>query len=453
MPFELTEAGLSIESTVEVRESINEELYDTFGRGIDLSDGTVSGQTIAIIADRISAVGELVQAVHNAFDPDANTGAAQDSIAAITGCEREDATESTVLATLTGDTGTVIAIGSRAGVVGTEDEFETLELGTLAALAAWAGSTAYVIGDRRTNGGNAYEAVGAGTSAGSGGPTGTDPADVVGETDGTVLWRFLGEGVAADDVEAQATETGAITCNAAALTEIATPVSGWLGVVNMEDATLGTAIESNAAFRVRREVELRLAATSPVDAIRADLLEVEGVTACTVFHNVEDVTDADGVPPHAFEALVEGGEDQDIWDQLLASGAGGIKTYGDEVGTATDSAGNVWPMAFSRPGDLDIYVTLHVIKDRTTYPSDGDDQIKAAIVAFGDAQLAGKDVVASSIGAQGFSVAGVLDIPAAQLFIGTAPAPASAATIPASLRERARFDTSRIVITTENGTP
>lgn len=53
--------------------------------------------------------------------------------------------------------------------------------------AAWAGSTAYVIGDRVKNGGNNYEVTVAGTSAASGGPTGTGTTIV----DGTVTWKFV----------------------------------------------------------------------------------------------------------------------------------------------------------------------------------------------------------------------------------------------------------------------
>lgn len=55
---------------------------------------------------------------------------------------------------------------------------------------AWAPSTAYVISDMVVNGGRRYVCTVAGTSAASGGPTGTDVvADVV---DGTARWRFMG---------------------------------------------------------------------------------------------------------------------------------------------------------------------------------------------------------------------------------------------------------------------
>jgi TP901-1 family phage major tail protein len=53
---------------------------------------------------------------------------------------------------------------------------------------AWAATTAYLAGAYVTNGLNTYRCKTAGTSAGSGGPTGT----TAGITDGTVVWDFVG---------------------------------------------------------------------------------------------------------------------------------------------------------------------------------------------------------------------------------------------------------------------
>lgn len=55
------------------------------------------------------------------------------------------------------------------------------------ALNAWAGNTAYSLHDRVKNGGNVYRCTSAGTSAGSGGPTGTG----TGITDGAAEWAYV----------------------------------------------------------------------------------------------------------------------------------------------------------------------------------------------------------------------------------------------------------------------
>jgi hypothetical protein len=54
------------------------------------------------------------------------------------------------------------------------------------ATVPWAPTTAYLVGDKVVNGPNTYNATVGGTSAGSGGPTGTG----TGITDGTVTWNF-----------------------------------------------------------------------------------------------------------------------------------------------------------------------------------------------------------------------------------------------------------------------
>lgn len=76
---------------------------------------------------------------------------------------------------------------------------------TIATLTAWAGTTAYAVGNLRSNGGNIYLATAAGTSAGSGGPTGTGTAI----TDGTVTWRYIAAGTAAVSVAVTADLAGA----------------------------------------------------------------------------------------------------------------------------------------------------------------------------------------------------------------------------------------------------
>lgn len=56
--------------------------------------------------------------------------------------------------------------------------------------SAWLASTAFAVGQYCTNGGNTYKCVTAGTSASSGGPTGTGS----GIADGTVVWNYVGAG-------------------------------------------------------------------------------------------------------------------------------------------------------------------------------------------------------------------------------------------------------------------
>lgn len=447
MAFGLLATGFVPKTLEDIRSEINDSLRSAFGQSIDLSDDSVLGQITGILSERYALLWELAEAINVSQDPDAAVDAALDALSALTGTIRRPAAESIVTLTLTGTPATLVPTGSQASTASTALVFETIADATIAASAAWAPTTAYLVGDRVTNSGNVYVCSTAGTSAGSGGPVGTG----VGEVDGTAAWDFLGAGTGDIDAVAESADTGPIVGTSRDITVITTPVAGWNGAINLLDATVGRNIETNEALRVRRELELASAGTGTVDAVRAALLGVTDVTAATVFHNTTDVTDVDGIPPHAVEALVQGGADQDIWDQLLAAVAAGIATHGTETGTSTDSVGNDHTMKFTRPTEIPIWIEIDVLVDADQYPIDGDAQIESAITGGAFVGITGRDAVSSAIKAECFEVSGVLDVTAAR--IGLAVSPTLEATLPIELRELATYDSSRIVVVSTPSTP
>lgn len=462
MSFGLTPEGLLIPSLTTVREALNTSLRNTFGSSIDVGDKSTLGQLTGIIAASLSALWEKLEAVNSSQDPDKATGAALEAISALTGTFRPAASYSAVVLTLTGTVGTIVSSGSKAKTASTGKTFVTTAAATIAAVNAWVGSTAYVIGNRVTNGGRIYQCITAGTSNATGGPNNFPGSGFSGSTDllydeldGTVHWSYVGSGVGAVDVNARAEVTGPITAFARDITVIDTSVGGWNGVINQLDAAPGRDIAQDGELRLLREQELATGGNSTVDALRAELLEVADVEAVTIFVNNTDVTDVDGVPPHAVEAMVRipvgTTYNQSIWDALLDGVAAGIATHGTTSGSAVDEQGTAHVMKFSRPTEKLIWATLAVVVDAATFPVDGIDQIKTSIVAFGDIQKTGKDAVASAVAARAFSIAGVLDV--TTCFIDDAVSPATSATVPITLRELAVYDTSRIIVTTTNGVP
>ncbi len=449
----LDETGLSIATLAELRAQINEALQNAFGISIDVSDRSIEGQVIGILSERLSVIWELVELVNSSQDPDKAVGAALEALCLLTGTFRRPATFSTVTLTLTGTPTTPVPTGSLVSTTSTAKQFETTQDGEITALDAWVDATIYVIGNRVTNAGNAYVCIEDGFSAGSGGPD-TQDDDI---TDNTVHWRFMGTGTGAVDVTSQATVTGPVVAVSGDITTIDTPVGGWDSVINLLDAVVGEDIMTDAELRVLREIELAEPGTGTLNAIRAALIEVPDVTAVTVFMNVSDTTTDGtgglpaGMPPHSVEALITGGDDQDIWDALLANVAAGIQTTGGEVGIATDSQGTEHEEKFARPEELLVYIDITLTKDPENYPDDGDDQVKLAIVTWGNNQLTGKDIVASGISAQAFSVPGVLDVTAT--LIDTSPGPTLSTTIPVSLIQLAVFDTSRIDVHSSDDIP
>lgn len=458
--YGLLEAGFFPMTLTVIRERLQEAVRTAFGASFKVGDKSITGQIIGIIAEALALVWEMAEAVNSSQDPDKATGAALDALAALTGTFRTPASFSTATLTLTGDDGTVVTALSQARTASTQQIFETQEDATLAILDAWVGLTAYVIGDRVYNPHatrRCYICTTSGTTeAAVGGNSGDLAADPTGDDviDGTAHWRYLGDGDSAVDVLAAATETGPIEAASGDINEKVSAVSGWSSVINLLDAEEGRDQATDAELREDRERELSGAGTSPIDAIRADLLQLsDDIEAVRVFVNNTDSTDADGVPPHAVEALVLGGEDQEIFNQLLASVAAGIATHGTEVGSATDSQGTDHVMKFSRPDDITIYVEVDLIKDPDTY--EGDAAVELAVSNINDDieadEVIGLNAVASRVSRAVFNVEGVLDV--TDVRISITPNPTVSTTIVITNRQIASYDTSNVDVTSVDGTP
>lgn len=447
MAFGVIPTGFNAKAQADVQADLEAAFQSAFGASIDVSPESNFGQLIGIFAERYAELWEVAEATYNAFTPDGATDVAQDNLAGITGTIRRAAARSSVTLTATGTPATSLAAGRQVSALTVGTKFQTTSTVVITLANSWANTHAYVLGDRVTNSSKVYQVITAGTSAGSGGPT-TTVADI---TDGTVHWKYLGAGTGVIDAPALSVDNGAQVGTAGTLSVIDTPVAGWSNVTNLLDATLGNAIESDVALRLRREAELHGAGRSAVDAVRAAVLKISGVTSCIVYENTTLITDGTGLPGKAIEVLVEGGTNaavlQAVWDNKPA----GIQAYGITSGSATDAEGNTQTVAFTRPTAITIWEIVEVLADVTQFPTNGADLIKDAIKAFGDTLTIGRNVTSAASAAQAFGISGVLDV--TSLFIKTSSPPTSPVTIAIGPRERASFDTSRITVNVTYGTP
>jgi hypothetical protein len=452
----MTTYGLTVDGWVPKTLEILRAEYDArlkakYGPTIAVDDESVEGQFTGMTAEQLAILWEVGTQIVAGGDPDMNTGYAQDAVASITGTFRRPASKSAVVLTLTGDDGTEILPLNQAtseGVGG--PTMSTSETATLELADPWVASTVYAVGDFVSNDDAIYVCTDGGVSAGSGGPTSED--DEI--TDGGVEWRWVGAGLAYDQVASAATETGPKEAASGTIVVRVTSISGWLGVMNLLDVTPGADVMTHEQLRVLREREVATPGTGTIPAIQAALLEVgvgtdNPVTHATVFYNNTDLT-VDGIPPHRIECLVQGGEDQDIFDALFDNIVGGIRTFGTVSGTHTDSEGTEHDFYFSRPEEVFVYIEVALLVDPDTYPDDGDDQVKLAIVAWGDAQLAGKNAVSFTIGSQALPRLGR---DGALPLLSVVPGPTLSTTIQITNRQLAVYDTSRIEVTTTEGTP
>ena len=187
--------------------------------------------------------------------------------------------------------------------------------------------------------------------------------------------------------------------------------------------------------------------------IRADLLDVADVVACSVAHNPTGALDALGRPPHSVEATVQftpglAGVDLDaarlaVATQLFASVAAGIDTYGDHSTTVLDPQGDPQTVRWTEPTLVSIWVEMSLTIDPATYA--GDAAVKDAVLAFGDTLRLGDDVVRARLLCALVDVPGVLDVPA--LTLGVTATELYPQNVVINARALAAFDTSRITVT------
>lgn len=401
MALELTAQGLTIETLDEILTNLATQQKADIDTDLDTSAESELGKLNGVFASTLREVQEVLAAVHAARDPNNATFAALDGVSSITGTQREPATKGTVTLSVNLNAGVTLPAGSVAQVSGQPTN-------------RWVTKVAVI-------------------------NTGGSPATV--------------------PVEAEAENTGVINAGSGTITVIATPVAGWNSVTNSDPATPGTEIELDSDLRVRREEELQSAGTSPLDAIRIDLLDVtygtESVNEVRMYQNLSDTTDADGLKPHSVEAIVDAtdhaspvaGMNTAIATQLFKSKAGGIETNGNITVNVIDSQGQTQPTKFRRPTDKNVYVSLTIVTDPNTYDSSGSHAaLKSAIVLEGQSLFGiGDEVDRFQLLCAALHFTGVKKITAFTL--GFTAAPTGTADLAIGKRERARFATSRIVVT------
>jgi uncharacterized phage protein gp47/JayE len=252
-----------------------------------------------------------------------------------------------------------------------------------------------------------------------------------------------------DDVECTAVDPGPLAAPAGSCTVIETPTAGVERVFNPAVGDVGSLGETEAEFRLRRAQSLQRPGTAPLNGIRAAVADVENVDTVFAFENETDDVDGEGRPPHSVEIVVQGGVDLDIAKAIWASKAGGIQTFGTEEASFVDDFGQTRTIHFSRPEEVEIYMEVDVVpntdpNESDIYPADGDDLVKAAILAFADAnQPVGRDVITVKYFIPVNQVPGVNGI---VIRVGTSPSPAGSANVVITARQRAVFALARITV-------
>ena len=484
---ELTEKGFELKRLEEIKEGIESDLRSALGNGINLGSTELLGQQVGILAERFARVHELAQDVYFAFSPNSANGKSLDDVAAITNVFRLPGLPSTASVIAYGAQGTLIPAGSQVSVEGNPDAiFETTSDYVIGAgvdevqeitfnTVPDAGDFTLVYDGEETvaipftavaldvqnalNNLNALQNTSVsgdftnGFEVSFGGQDGQKPQPSL--TVGSNTLKTAGIDVVIQIAETtpgvlpnvtmqvQAIEDGPTQAFANTLTVIETPVAGWEAVTNPLDAKLGRNIETDAEFRLRRSLSLANPGTATVEAIRSRLLQLVDVKAAVVYENITMLPDGAGRPPKSFEAIVLGGDNQEIADLIWQVKPAGIETYGSELEQVIDSQGFVHDIEFSRPIEKEIWIIVNVTKN-VEFPVNGDLAIKENLLDYAQKNLSiGDDVITVQLYCPVTDVAGVVD---AEILIGLVNPPVSDANIPIAENEIAIFDSSRITV-------
>lgn len=471
--YGLTEKGFQPKRLADIVAGVNSRIADQLGIQIETNANSVFGQIIGVFSYEIADLWEQAGMVYNAMYPHTAGGVSLDNAAALAGIAPISAEKTTVICTCYGTQGTQIPYGAQissatnsniifncveaqayidankacdVGVTiasvtpgtaysvnidgmlysytATADDSVASVLTQIAALFSFADITATVNNDVLQ-------------------VTKDDQSETFGISLSNTVFDYIGS-----PVKFECATAGAIIPALNDLSQIVTVFVGWDSVSNNVAANVGRLAESDTALRQRWNSSLYARSVAMVDSIAAALMTLNGVTAARVYENDQDTTDADGRPPHSIEAVVAGGDADEIATVIWQKKAAGIDTFGSQSAVTKDSQGFDHTINFNRP--IPVYVWLDV--EITEYaeevlPPDAVTLITEALVEYGNNLSVGVDVILQRfMGAiyQAVNGVGYITIKAAT---GIPAGAYSTNNISIDNRHTAEFDASRVTVT------
>jgi uncharacterized phage protein gp47/JayE len=389
MTFGVTPQGFNRKTYQDIKASIETKERARIDASVDLDPESVFGQLNGIFGEELAEAWEAAEGAYHSFDPNAAEGESMVNLALITGTEKRTGAVSLVLVLLELEAGTTVPTGSLISLATRDDvRFE-------------------ILGDVTNAGGSTAQV----------------------------------------EAYARCIEDGPVAALAGQLTNIVTPVGGWLAVTNNEDASLGRNADDTITLRYRRQEQLALRGGSTIDGIQADLLEVDTISDCVMLENVTDHFDPlTGLPSHAFEAMiVDDGltNNDDVAQTIWESKPTGIASFGNTQGEATDMNEEDHVIFFSRAENRLVYVKLQ-ISVSSLFAPDGETKVIEAVLdrarrTFGIAD----NVVGGALEAAAFGIDGVVD---ATAYLGFSGGPTLTENLVIGLHQIARFSSTRLLL-------
>jgi len=319
--------GVVVPSESDIVAGLWKDFQASFDGALNESLVTPQGQLIMALAAILGANNDLFLQYVNQIDPAFADGRMQDAIGRIYYLTRIAAQPTSVICTCLGAAGTLIPAGSLAQA--TDD--------------------------------TVYQSVSPAT-IGSGGTA-------------SVTFRAI--------------TGGPISCPAGSLNKIYRVVPGWDSITNPADGVVGRDTESRTAFETRRRASVAANARGTLDAVRGEVLAVDGVIDAYVTENATASAATIGgvsIAARSIYVCAYGGTDDDVAKAIWLKKSPGCAYTGSTTVTVTDDdSGYALPypsysVKFQRPTAVPIYISVS-LANNAQVPSDAAMRVRDAIVA------------------------------------------------------------------------
>lgn len=419
--YGLSSTGFKRKRLPEIMQAINSRISDTLGLKTQIQSNSVLGQIVGVFSYEIADLWEQAENGYNAMYPSTAQGVSLSNAAGLAGIQLIEAEFTTLVATCFGANGTEIPYNAQitdgtntyscTDVYAQIDSARACVVGVKLAGAVAEGASysltidgitqtyTAVSGDTATNVLVSLSALFSFTDRTI---TVNNEAMLITMNDQSQTMNVIpGDNLTLSTIGSpfnfKADVAGALSPNLGSITQIVTSYAGWDSVENNVQAVVGRDAETDISLRQRWGASVYDRASAMVEAIRAALIQTDGVTFAIVYENDTDETDADGRPPHSIEAVVAGGSPQDIGATIWRTHAGGITTYGSQAVTVNDSQGIPHIMRFNRPTEIPIHLQITVTANPEKELSGAAiTLIQQAIVNQGAGLTVGQDVILQS---------------------------------------------------------
>jgi len=365
----ISSTGIAIVSFTDILQSLIASAQNIFGSDVYLGADSQDGQLIGVFSSAIYDTGLAIASVFNSYSPQYAQGTQLSSLVQLNGLTRNTATNSTAIGTVIGNVGAVITNG--------------------------------VVADDAKNLWNL-------------------PSPITIPSGGSI------------SVTVTSQQAGNIAAAIGAINTIVNPQFGWQSFISTAAATIGQAVETDTALKLRQSISTTINAVTITDAIISAIANLSGVTRNGGYDNQTGIIDSNSVPAGALAMVVQGGTSQQIINTIAQLKPPGCSTYGGVSGTYIDLYGVPYIINYSSLTEVPIYFTFTVQRLAGWVPTTVA-VIQETLANFINGLAIGEDVYATQcLGAASLTgnaltllLAQTFSIEIATFYLGTTSSPSS----------------------------